>query len=99
VRHNLALFAAAAGTLLGLTLLVVVLNAWLLHPPNRDLVFLGGFLFLSGGITLTLGHVVVQFGIGRLLRTLKGRLIFVLLLSAALALINVGVTARLMFIS
>jgi len=57
------------------------------------------FLFLSGGITLTLGHVVLQFGIGRFLRTLKGRLIFVLLLSAALALVNVGVTARLMFIS
>jgi signal transduction histidine kinase len=99
VRQNLALFAAATGTLLGLTVLVLTLNAWLLSPPNRDLVVLGVFLLLSGGITLTLGHVVLQFGIGRFLRTLKGKLIFVLLLSAALALINVGVTARLMFIS
>lgn len=90
---------AALGALLGMTVVVLLLSQWLLHPPRADLVLLGVFLLASGIVTLALGHLVVRFGMARLLRTIRGKLFFVLLLTSILALINVGFTAHLMFIS
>ena len=91
--------AIASATVIGLTAAVLALSAWLLSPPPHDLALLGAFLLASGGTSLALGHTVVRFGLGGLLRTFRGKLLFLMLLSAALALINVGFTAHLMFIS
>ncbi|MSQ15158.1 MAG: HAMP domain-containing sensor histidine kinase [Dehalococcoidia bacterium] len=82
-----------------LTVLVLLLSAWLLNPPFHDLALLGTFLLLSGGSTLASGHLLIRFGPGRFLSTLRGKLIFVSMISAALALINIGFMAQLMFIS
>ena len=98
VRHSPALIAAF-GSLLGITLLVILLSGRLLHPPRSDLLQLGAFLLVSGSITLALGYLVVHSGIARLLHTIRGKLFFILLLASVLALVNVGFTARLMFIS
>ncbi len=89
----------AAVIVILLTLLVLALSEWLLHPPSQDLVLLGGFLLLSGGLTLVLGHLLLGFGLGWFLNTVRRKLIFVSVISALLALVNVGFTARLMFIS
>jgi histidine kinase len=90
---------AALSALLGITLAILLLSAWLLRPPRADLLLLGAFLVASGGITLALGHLVVRFGMARLLRTVRRKLFFVLLLTSALSLANVAFTAHLMFIS
>ena len=90
---------SGTATVLGLTALVVLLCFWLLQPPSQDLLLLGLFLLLSGGLTLTIGHLVTRFGLGTYIRRVRGKLLFVLSLSAALALINVGFTSYLMFIS
>ena len=99
VKNGVPLVIAGFAVLSGLTLAVVSLNIWLLNPPAKDLVLLGIFLFSSGGITLLLGHGIMYFGTAGFLRSIRARLLLVLLMSAALALVNVGFTARLMFIS
>lgn len=78
---------------------MVAIHVLLLGPPQRDVILLAAFLLISGGITLSVGHIVVHFGVGRLVRTINGKLIFILMLTAALALVNVGFTSFLMFIS
>ncbi len=82
-----------------MTALVVSLNAWFLGPPLKDSLLFSGFLLLSGGVTLSIGHVMTRYGLGRLGRSVRGKLVLVLLLSAALALINIAFTAYLMFFS
>jgi hypothetical protein len=90
---------AALGALVGITLAVLGLSGWLLHPPQADLILLGVFLLASGSITLAVGYFGIHFGMARLLGTIRGKLFFILLLVSALALGNVGFTAYLMFIS
>ncbi len=86
-------------TLFGLTALVVGLAALTLDAPRDDLLALTSFLLVSGGISIALGYSVIHFGQHSLLRTVRDKLIFALLFSAALVLLNVGFTAYLMFIS
>lgn len=99
LSRTLRTTAAALAALVGLTALVLFLSALALHPPAKDLTLLGIFLLISGAITLALGYLAVTLGLSRVLRTLRRKFFFVLLIAAALALINVGFTARLMFIS
>ncbi len=78
----------------------VALLAWaLLRPPRQDLVDLALFLASSGALTLAVGFAGGELGLGRLLRSVRGKLLFVPLLAAVLALANVGIMAKLMFIS
>ncbi len=87
------------GMLLALTGVVIVLAAWLLDPPSEDLASLCVFLLASGGLSLGLVLAVLHTSLGNILRTLRGKLIFALVLSAALTAANIGFTAYLMFIS
>ena len=91
--------AIAGATLLGMTGFVIVLTIVLLHPPAGDLVALAIFLSISGGMTLLLGLAVMRLGLPRWAISLRVRMVLVSLLTAMLALINVGVTAVLMFLS
>ena len=81
-------------------IVVVAVIAWaMLRPPRQDLVDLALFLAASGGITLAIGLAGASLGLGRMMRTVRGKLLLLPLLAAALALVNVGFTAKLMFIS
>lgn len=79
--------------------LVLLLIQVALRPPASDLTTLAMFLAISGGSTmlLVLGFRRFQF-FGRL-PSLRARLLSVSVLTTTLALINVGFTAFLMFIS
>ena len=90
---------AAAGALAGMVAAVIVIAWTALHPPREDMLDLALFLLASGGITLAIGFAGASLGLGRLLRTVRGKLLLLPLLAAALALVNVGFTAKLMFIS
>ena len=90
---------AGAATWLALTGLVIGLVAWMLDPSAGDLLAMAGFLLLSGGVTLSLGLIVARFGLPPLVRSLRARFVLVSILTALLALGNVGIIALLMFIS
>ena len=92
------LFLALA-TLLGLTGFVLILTTVLLHPPRRDLVDLAVFLSISGGLTVLLGLAATRFGLPRWAMSLRARVVAVAVLTAVLALVNIGFTAVLMFLS
>lgn len=95
----LRLLLAGAATLLTLTAVVMALAVLLLDPPRSDLVSMCVFLLVSGGLSLALVAGVLRVRPGSVLRTLRGKLLFALVLSAALTAANVGFTAYLMFIS
>lgn len=79
--------------------LVLLLTQVTLHPPTGDLTVLAMFLAVSGGTTVVVGLGFRKFRIPLWLRSLRTRLILVSVLTTALALINVGFIAFLMFIS
>lgn len=78
---------------------VLLLVGLLLRPPKSDLVALTLFLAISGGVTLLLGLSAPRMKMPGWFRSLSSRLILMSMLTATLALINVGFTALLMFIS
>ena len=79
--------------------LVLLLTQVTLHPPTGDLTVLAMFLAVSGGTTVVVGLGFRKFRTPLWLRSLRTRLILVSVLTTALALINVGFIAFLMFIS
>jgi signal transduction histidine kinase len=83
----------------GLVAMVLSIAWVILRPPRQDLVDLALFLVVSGGVTLAVGFAGASLGLGRLLRTVRGKLLLLPILAAVLALVNVGFTAKLMFIS
>jgi len=89
---GMALVSAAIGA-------VLLLTEVTLHPPASDLAALATFLALSGGSTVALGLGFRKFQFPVWLRSLRTRLILASVLTATLALINVGFTSFLMFIS
>ena len=89
----------AAVTLLGMTALVILLTVALLGPPLRDLAAIASFLLISGGVTVLLGLAVPRMPSPPWLGSLRSRLVLVAVLTAILALVNVGFTAVLMFLS
>ena len=89
---GLALVSAAIGS-------VLVLIEATLHPPASDLTALATFLALSGASTVAVGLAFRKFRFPAWLRSLRTRLILVSVLTTTLALINVGFTSFLMFIS
>ncbi|MDA1349826.1 MAG: HAMP domain-containing protein [Chloroflexi bacterium] len=92
-----SLFVAPA-TVLGLVSVVLVVAAFLLDPPAGDLVALATFLALSGGTT-AVGLAVARLGLPRWSVSLRSRLVVISVVTAVLALVNVGFTASLMFLS
>ena len=91
--------ALAAVTLLGMTALVILLTVVLLGPELRDLAAIASFLLISGGVTVLLGLAVPRMPSPPWLGSLRSRLVLVAVLTAILALVNVGFTAVLMFLS
>ena len=85
--------------LFSMTALVLVLIVVLLAPPTRDLVTLAVFLLISGGVTVLIGLAGSHIRAPWLLGTLRARLVLVSVVTAVLALANVGFTAVLMFLS
>ena len=92
---------AATGTasLIGLTGLVLGLLVVLAGPPAKDLALVALFLGISGGTTVLLGLSAVRLGLHRFVRTTRAKLVLVSVVTSVLALVNVGFTAVLMFIS
>ena len=89
----------ASVLLLGLTGMVLLLTMAVLRPPAGDLVALASFLLISGGVTVALGLGASRLGLLRWVRSLWLKLVLVSVLTALLALANVGFTAMLMFLS
>ena len=89
----------AGFVILAMVGLVLLLTTALLHPPASDLAALAVFLSTSGGITAAIGLTAARLGQPRWIRSLRIKLVLVSVLTAALALINVGFTALLMFVS
>ena len=85
--------------MLGLTGLVLSLTYALLQPPAMDLILLAAFLLISGGVTIAIGVAAARWGVPRMFHSLQARLALVCVVTAALALTNVGFTAILMFLS
>ena len=91
--------ALAGPTLLGLTGLVLLLTIALLDPPAGDLAALAGFLLISGGVTVLLGLTAANLEMPLWTGSLRARLVLLCVLTTILALVNVGFTAILMFLS
>ncbi len=96
MNRNLALAGVSLPVTIGLVLLLVGL---LLRPPMSDLVALTLFLIISGGATLLLSLAARRLKMPGWFRSLRSRLVLMSMLTAMLALVNVGFTAFLMFIS
>ena len=92
----IAVGLALVSVAIGLVLLLIDIT---LQPPASDLTTLATFLAISGGSTVALGWGLRKFRFPARLRSLRVRLILVSGLTSALALINVGFTSFLMFIS
>jgi signal transduction histidine kinase len=82
-----------------LTTGVLVVAAWWLQPTWSDLVALGAFLLISGGLTLILGWIGALVLPVPGLTSIRRKLLLVFALVAALGAVNVGFTSYLMFIS
>ncbi len=80
----------------GLVLLLVQLS---LNPPASDLTAIATLLAISGGATVVLALGIRRSPVLAWLRSLRTRLLLASILTTTLALINVGFTAILMFIS
>jgi signal transduction histidine kinase len=78
---------------------VLSLTQVLLAPPTRDLAHLTMFPVISGGATVLMGWALQRIKMPVLFRSLRARLVITCMLTAVLALVNVGFTAVLMFIS
>ena len=82
--------------LLAFTVALVYL---IMHPPMGDLVSLAGLLTVTGLVSAGVGLVSHRMGWWRRLPSLAQALALTYLLAAGLTLVNVWVTARLMFIN
>ena len=93
---NVAFTILSLGAAIGFVLL---LTQVLLAPPTRDLALLTMFLVISGGATVLMGWALQRIKMPVLFRSLRARLVITCMLTTVLALVNVGFTAVLMFIS
>ena len=91
--------AAALVTLLGLTGLLLLLTLVLLRPPLSDLVAMAGFLLASGGLTVAAALGLTRWKLPGWIGSLRAKIVLMAVLTAVLALLNVGFTAFLMFLS
>jgi len=86
-------------TLLALTGVVLVALKFLLAASTGDLLAVGGFLLISGGVTLAIGLGITCWGWPGWASSMGARLLLTSTLTAVLAIMNVGFTSVLMFIS
>ena len=86
-------------TLLAMTAFALVVVEISVSPPSSDLVQLALFLFISGGLTVTLALGVAHFGLPKRFKSFRAHMIMTSGVMAVLALANVAFTANLMFLS
>ena len=91
--------AGALATLLGLTGLLILFMLVLLRPPAGDLTAMAGFLLASGGLTAVAALAAARWKLPGWVGSLRAKIVLVAVLTAVLALVNVGFTAFLMFLS
>jgi signal transduction histidine kinase len=77
-------------------ILFVIVN---LHPPAADLRLLTMFMSASGGITVLLAYLLYRMGLLRWFASLRWSLLMIVIITTVLIILNVWVTAQLMFIS
>ena len=85
--------------LLALVGMVLGITVAMLDPSSDDLLSLASFLLISGAATVGLGLAAMRFGLPGWVRTVRGRLVLMSVLTSVLALANVGFVAWLMFLS
>ncbi|MGI8914222.1 MAG: HAMP domain-containing sensor histidine kinase [Chloroflexota bacterium] len=88
-----------AGAILAAGLVALAVATLWMHIPNATSEAIGGFLGISGGLTLVLGAIVLWLINGSPQLGLRPQLTIALAGGAVVALLNVVVTAWLMFIS
>ena len=86
------------GILAALTL-TVALVVMVMRPPLNDLMYLGMLFALTGSGSALIGYVSHQLGWWRRFRSLSQTLTLGYVIAAALTLLNVWLTARMMFIN
>lgn len=86
------------GILAALTL-TVALVVMVMRPPMNDLMYLGQLFGVTGGASALIGFVSHQLGWWRRFRSLAQTLTLGYVVAAALTLLNVWLTARMMFIN
>ncbi|MBI5957929.1 MAG: HAMP domain-containing histidine kinase [Chloroflexi bacterium] len=79
-----------------LAILFIVVN---LNPPANDLRLLILFMSGSGGITVLLAYLLYRQGLLRWFSSLRWSLMMIVIITTVLIILNVWVTAQLMFIS
>jgi len=84
--------------ILGMLLLTMVLVQVFMSPPSGDLVYLAALLGITSLVSASIGFVSQRIGWWRRLPHLNQTLVLGYILAGGLALINIWVTARLMFI-
>ena len=84
--------------ILGMLLLTVVLVQVVMNPPSGDLAYLAILLGITSLVSAALGFLSQRLGWWRRLPHLNQTLVLGYILAGGLALINIWVTARLMFI-
>jgi signal transduction histidine kinase len=88
----------AASTLLVAIVAAVLLADQVIGAPQRDLQLLAVFLSISGALSLGVGTLLIRL-VGRRIRRLRLRLVLASALGLLVALVNVLVTAVLMFLN
>lgn len=98
-RGFVAGLARLAGAIVVAGAVALGIAAWLLRPPVAALVDLARFLAISGTLTLVASALLLRFAVAAGKLGLRPRVIVALVTGSGVALINVLVTAWLMFIS
>ena len=96
LRPRLSLYLLSIFTALALTITLVIA---IMRPPMDDLLPLALLFGFTGAASAVIGFVSHQLGWWRQLHTLNQTLTLGYVLAAALTLLNVWITARLMFIN
>ena len=99
MRPGWRAISGALATLVGLTGLLLLLTLVLLRPPLSDLVAMAGFLLASGGLTVAAALGLTRWNLAGWIGSLRAKIVLMAVLTAVLALLNVGFTAFLMFLS
>ena len=99
MRPGWRAISGALATLLGLTGLLLLLMLVLLRPPVGDLTAMAAFLLASGGLTAAASLGLTRWKLPGWIGSLRVKIVLVAVLTAVLALLNVGFTAFLMFLS
>jgi signal transduction histidine kinase len=94
--RRLSVFFVSIGVFIALTLILVAL---VMRPPSADLSYLALLLSVTGTASAVMGFISQRMGWWRRVRSINLALALGYLLAAALTILNVWLTAELMFIN